>query len=145
MIYPTPATTGPSVQADLSLTESLDNGDAPGAILELKLASKRTHVNALMEPRTFTLRELPSRSCSRLNLQALRTRVRTNSELCQNTSHCLAHSIPACTAGSALWIKPMAILDVTHLPDLGNTASAARNRVPCMVEGRDTHARRSRS
>ena len=51
------------------------------------------------------------------------------------TSHCLIHSIPACTAGSALCGKPTAMLDVTHLPDMGQAASAARDMVPCMVEG----------
>ena len=75
-------------------------------------------------------------SCSRLSLQALRTRVRTySSEFCQKTNHCLTHSISACTTGSAFLSKPMAILDVTHLPDFGQTASAARDRMPCMVDG----------
>ena len=74
------------------------------------------------QPRTFSQRELPSRSCSRLSLQALRTRV-------QNTSHCLTRQ------GSALWGKPVAIPDVTHLPDLGHTTSAARVLMPCMVDG----------
>ena len=91
--------------------------------------------SALVEPRTIQ-RELPSRSCSRLNLQDLRTRVRRNSsELCQETNHCLKHSILACTAGSALWGKPTAMVDVTHLPALGHTASAACNLIPCMVAG----------
>ena len=64
---------------------------------------KRTHATALMAPRTFSQRELPSRSCSRLSLKALRTRVRTySSEFCQKTNYCLTHWIPACTAGSAL-------------------------------------------
>ena len=80
-------------------------------------------MTALMEPRTFIQRELPSR-CSRINFQALRTRVRTNSSaLCQNTSHCLTYSISTWTAGSALWGKPMVI---TRRP-AGRTASAARN------------------
>ena len=65
-----------------------------------------------------------------------RTCVRTNSSpLCQNTSHRLTHSIPACTAGSTLWSKPAAMPDVTRLPDLGHTASAPRDLIPCMVEG----------
>ena len=58
-------------------------------------------MTSLMGPRTFIQRELPSRSCSRLSLQALRTRVRTTSSgLCQKTNH-------ACTAGSALHGKPI--------------------------------------
>ena len=51
------------------------------------------------------------------------------------TSHCLIDSIPACTAGSALWGKPVAMLDVTHLSAVGQTASAARDPMPYMVEG----------
>ena len=51
------------------------------------------------------------------------------------TSHCLMHSIPACTGGSALWGKPVAMPDVTHLSAVGQTASAARDLMPCMVEG----------
>ena len=37
--------------------------------------------------------------------------------------------------GRALRGNPKATLDVTHLPDLGHTASAARDLVPCMVDG----------
>ena len=55
-------------------------------------------MTSLMVPRTFIQRKLPSQSCSRLSLQALRTRVRRNSsEVCQKTTHCLTHSIPACS------------------------------------------------
>ena len=44
--------------------------------------------------------------------------------------------ILACTAGSALWGgKPVAVQDVTHLPALEHTASAARDLTPCMEEG----------
>ena len=47
-------------------------------------APSRTHMTSLMVPRTFIQRKLPSQSCSRLSLQALRTRVRRNSsEVCQ--------------------------------------------------------------
>ena len=31
-------------------------------------------------------------------------------------------------------VAPIAMLEVTHLPDLGHTASAARDLIPCMVE-----------
>ena len=72
-------------------------------------------MTALMDPRNFIQRELPSRGCSMLNLQALRTCVRRNSsELYQKTSHCLTHSIPACTVGFAVWGEPTAMPDVTH-------------------------------
>ena len=92
-------------------------------------------MTVLKGPRAFIHRELPSLNSPRLNLQALRTRVRANSSAwCQNTSHCLTHSTLACTAGSALWGKPIAV-HATHVPDLGHTASAARDLMPCTVEG----------
>ena len=67
---------------------------------------------------------------SNVSLQALRTRVRRySSEFCPMTSHCLTHSILACTAGSAPWSKQTAVPDVTHLPALGQRASATRDLI----------------
>ena len=77
-----------------------------------------------------------SQSCSRLNFQTLRTSVRTNSsQYCQNTNHCLTHTLPSCTTGPALQGTQRAIPDVTHLPDLGHTASAARDLMPRILRG----------
>ena len=91
-------------------------------------------MTALMDPRNFIQRELPSRGCSILNLQALRMCVRRNSsELCQKTSHLFDALNPGLHGG--VRSVGQTNVDVRRDTPLGHTASAARDLMPCMVQG----------